>query len=81
MAEAKYKNLIMQAIGTEYDLVRAPGTDTSFSGIYRCRGCGATIVGERGRKLPPQNHHQHSPAQGQIGWQLLVKSSHTHPLL
>lgn len=79
MAESKYKSLILQATGTEYDLVHAPGSKTSLSGIYRCRACGATVVGERDRKLPPQNHHQHSPSQGQISWQLLVKSSHIHP--
>lgn len=81
MAEAKYKNLIGQATGSEFDVTHGPGSNTPFSGIYRCKGCAMTVVGERDRKMPPQNHHQHSPAQGAIAWQLLVRSSHTHPTI
>jgi len=53
---------------TEYK----PGEKCEYEGIYRCVGCGkeATIAG--GKTIPPQNHHQHSSAQGNIRWQLFV---------
>lgn len=79
MASAKYQQLIAQESGPEFDAVHAPGAHTPFSGVYRCLGCGRTVVGETRRHLPPQNHHQHTAQQGTIRWQMLVKTTHTHP--
>ena len=79
MATAKYNGLIGHEIGAEFDVIHNPGAQTPLSGIYRCAGCGVTIVCENKRTFPPQNHHQHTAAQGLIRWQLLVKASHTHP--
>jgi hypothetical protein len=79
MALAKYKNLIEQDYSHFYDQTFSPGAVCPSSGIYRCRGCGATVVAERDRRLPPQNHHQHSVLQGQIIWQCLIQSTMTNP--
>jgi DNA-directed RNA polymerase subunit RPC12/RpoP len=46
------------------------------SGIYRCMGCGREVVAEESRKLPPQNHHEHSSAQGKIRWRMIVYADH-----
>lgn len=55
-----------------FDTEYKPGETCEYEGIYKCTGCGkeATIAG--GKTIPPQNHHQHTPAQGNIRWQLFV---------
>ena len=60
----------------EFDKLFAPGTATPYSGIYRCPGCGREDVSVKGYPLPPQNHHQHTYAQGPIKWRLIAA---THP--
>jgi hypothetical protein len=72
MAEYKYGNLLIQANKTAYDQLFHPATSTPYSGIYRCSKCGHEVTSVTGYPLPPQNHHQHTPAQGAIVWQLLV---------
>jgi hypothetical protein len=37
-------------------------------------GCGREDVSEKGKPFPPQNHHQHTLAQGLIRWRLIVYS-------
>ncbi|AMG36259.1 MULTISPECIES: hypothetical protein [Achromobacter] len=49
-----------------------PANPVPHSGIYKCRGCHAEIAANQGDPLPPQNRHQHTAAQGQIRWQLIV---------
>ena len=72
MAEYKYGNFLVQANKPAYDLLHHPGTIAPYSGIYRCSKCGHEITAVSGYPLPPQNHHQHTPAQGPILWQLIV---------
>lgn len=74
---AIYKNLtyLLQEKGGEFDRLHSPGGDVPLSGIYRCEGCGKSISIVRGNTFPPQNHHQHSPTEGEIYWRLVVKSS------
>jgi len=79
MASAKYIDLIDQSDDPGFDVIHNPGAVAPASGVYRCLGCGVTAVAERFRKLPPQNHHQHSPAQGEFRWRLLVATTHTNP--
>jgi len=57
-----------------FDRVYEPGTATPYSGIYRCEACGhnVTDVAEPGRKLPPQNHHQHTNRLVPIRWRLVA---------
>ncbi|WP_235029011.1 hypothetical protein, partial [Mycoplasmoides pneumoniae] len=49
-----------------------PGDTCTYEGIYKCTGCGKEVTIAGGKTLPPQNHHQHSPGQGDIRWQLFV---------
>jgi hypothetical protein len=71
---ALYKNSawLKQTTDAAFDTIFKPGETPIHSGIYRCLGCGREVVGESERKLPPQNHHQHSRAQGDVRWQLAV---------
>jgi hypothetical protein len=66
----KYSNFMTQNTNTAFDVIHEPGAQAPYSGIYRCVGCGHEITDVAGRTLPPQNHHQHTYAQGRIRWQL-----------
>jgi hypothetical protein len=76
MALYKNRNFISQADDAQFDAVYHIGNITPFSAIYRCLGCGREIVSEGQRPFPPQNHHQHTPAQGAIRWQMIVWADH-----
>lgn len=51
-----------------------PGEEVPVSGIYRCEGCGREIASNKQDPFPPQNHHQHTTAQGKISWELNVRT-------
>ena len=76
MAGYKYDQYIHQMNDTAFDGEHTPGTSTPLSGIYRCLGCGREDVSTQGHPLPPQNHHQHTQAQGRIRWRLAVWADH-----
>lgn len=69
-----YKTLgyLHQLDSDVFDQLHKPGVGTPQSGIYRCKGCGAAIASNAGNPLPPQNHHEHTPAQREIRWRLIV---------
>ena len=75
MALYKYPQLLSPINHAEFDKFYAPGAFVAWSGIYRCEGCGKEVVHTIGHPLPPQNHHQHTPAQGYIRWRLVVTDS------
>lgn len=58
---------------TTYD----PGQAVPVSGIYLCLGCNREITSNENDPFPPQNHHQHSAAQGRIRWRLNVRTNTT----
>lgn len=68
----KYPNLLQQSQHIAFDQIHPAGTITPYSGVYRCEGCGHEVSSTYGHPLPPQNHHQHTFAQGQIRWRLVV---------
>jgi hypothetical protein len=72
MALYKNGNYLTQSKDQAFDATHQPGTAAPHPGIYRCIACGDEIAIAGGHTLPPQNHRQHSPSQGQILWQLLV---------
>ena len=72
MALYKYSAVVQQSSDAAFDKIAGPGAATPHSGIYRCEGCGKEIAANEGNPLPPQNHHQHSSAQGSIRWRLTV---------
>ena len=59
-----------------FDTDNTPGTAAPRSGIYRCMGCAKEVASNQGEPLPPQNHHQHNQAQGQVRWRLTVYAEH-----
>lgn len=72
MAQYKHIQYLQQNNHAEFDAIYSQGMTCANSGIYRCEGCGDEIASNKGNPLPPQNHHQHSPAQGAIRWKLIV---------
>jgi len=76
MALYKNANFLHQNNDAAFDIEHNPGDITPHSGVYRCMGCGHEIVSEAKNPFPPQNHHQHTPAQGRIRWKLVVYAEH-----
>lgn len=72
MAWYKYDKDVSKNSHANFDKVWKPGEIPPDNGIYRCQGCGDEIASNEGVQLPPQNHHQHSPLQGVIRWQMIV---------
>jgi hypothetical protein len=72
MALFKYPQVLEKSVDQVFDILYAPGTLAPLSGIYRCQECGKEETSIKGYPLPPQNHHQHSIAQGPIRWRLVV---------
>lgn len=77
MATYKYPQYLKQQDSAEFDRIHTPGTLAANSGIYRCEGCGHEAACNKGQPLPPQNHPQHTQAQGAIRWRLIVFSQGT----
>ena len=71
---ALYKNsaYLKTSDSGEFDKHHSPGASTPHSGIYRCEGCAKEIAANKGNPLPPQNHHQHTTAQGTIRWRMII---------
>lgn len=76
MAWYKYDQYVQKSSGDAYDSTYTPGATVPHSGIYRCQGCGREIASNKGDPFPPQNHHQHTVAQGSIRWRLAVYADH-----
>ena len=72
MALYKYSQYLTQTTHAAFDAITGAGHTAPYSGIYRCEGCGKEAVSTEGNTLPPQNHHQHTQAQGAIRWRLVV---------
>lgn len=72
MTYYKYEEDITKSTSAVFDEIHKPGEITPHSGIYKCEGCGDRIASNVGNPLPPQNHHQHSAAQGSIRWRMIV---------
>lgn len=75
---ALYNNIkfLAQSDDKAFNATYSPGAQPPHSGIYRCPGCGREVVAEQSRQLPPQNHHQHSAAQGGVSWKMIVYADH-----
>lgn len=72
MAYYKYAAALTENQHQLFDQLHSPGQKVPQSGIYRCAGCAAEIAANFPDPFPPQNHHQHTAAQGTIRWQLTV---------
>ena len=76
MALYKYAHYLQKSEEAAYDKEYGPGATGPYSGIYRCMGCHREAACNEGNPLPPQNHHQHTQAQGSIRWKLIVYADH-----
>ncbi len=72
MATYKYDKYLTIFNDAMFDETHNPDDRVSFSGIYRCEGCGKEIPHNAYVSLPAQNHHLHDPSQGVILWRLVV---------
>lgn len=72
MALYKYSTFLAESQDPAFDQLCEPGTAARWPGLYRCHGCGHEIAIAANHTLPPQNHHQHTPQQGEIQWRLVV---------
>ncbi|MDP9582526.1 UNVERIFIED_ORG: hypothetical protein J2791_001808 [Burkholderia contaminans] len=72
MAYFKHQQFLDYSNHVAFDQIHDPGVAAPHSGIYRCEGCGENAVSTYGHPLPPQNHHQHTVAQGRIRWRLIA---------
>lgn len=68
----KYAQFLVHSNDNAFDTIWKPGEATPHSGIFRCEGCGREVASNGGNPLPPQSHHQHTPAQGAIRWRMVV---------
>lgn len=76
MAMYRYKQFLSESVDKAFDDLHKPGQPVPHSGIYRCHGCGREIAANEPDPFPPQNHHQHTQAQGHIQWRLVVYADH-----
>jgi hypothetical protein len=76
MSIYKYNGFLKRSDEAVFDDAYPLGAATPHSGIYRCEECGREIVSEQDKPFPPQNHHQHNAAQGDIQWRLIVYADH-----
>jgi hypothetical protein len=68
----KYNQFLQYSNYAAFDQIHVAGANTPYSGIFRCEGCGRCVTSVMNYPLPPQNHHQHTPAQGAIRWRLVA---------
>jgi hypothetical protein len=76
MALYKHSAYLTSSQDAVFDKDKTPGSTAPNSGVYRCLGCGREVVSTEAHPLPPQNHHQHTQAQGNIRWRLIVYADH-----
>jgi hypothetical protein len=72
MALYKYQQFVERTDAAAFDTLLEPNTPATWPGIYHCHVSGHEIAIASGHKLPPQNHHQHTPGSGPIQWRLVV---------
>lgn len=76
MAMYKYVKFVVQSSSNVFDTLTTPGTDTPYSGIYRCESCGLEATSVKGKPMPPPTHHKHASGEGAIKWRLVVATHH-----
>jgi len=72
MVRYQYPQFMQQVTNAVFDQLFAPGSTTRYSGIYRCEGCGETIISMHQSPLPSSNHHAHAPNAGAMEWRLIA---------
>ena len=77
MAWIKDSSIVTKTTGKGEHWIKAygPSMKVPVSGIYICIGCKKEVTSNHGDPFPPQNHHQHSSAQGDIRWKLNVRTN------
>lgn len=63
------------AAAPRWNLVHKPGETVPLSGIYCCTACKKEVTSNKDDPFPTQNHHQHDPRLGDIGWKMIVRTN------
>ena len=72
MAYYKHSRYLAVSDHDLFDKIFDPGTNTPYSGIYRCEVCGREDISIRDIFLPSYKHHRHRPGQGPIRWRMVI---------
>jgi hypothetical protein len=72
MALYKHKQYLDDSDHGAFDELHRPDNIAPNSGIYRCEACGAEVICEKSKALPPNGHHVHTEEIGRIRWRLIV---------
>ena len=75
MATYKKFSFLKSSQDAIFDTDKPPGDLAPESGICRCTVCGNEDACNKGKSLPPENHHTHKPGLGKIRWQLIVRTA------
>lgn len=67
--------VVTTGTGAHWTTQYGPADKVPVSGIYKCTGCKKEVTSNENDPFPPQNHHQHSSAQGAIRWKLVVRTN------
>lgn len=73
VAYFKHRKYLTLQEGSEFDDLHPAATLAPLSGIYRCEGCGRSIVATGAQLLPDADHHAHGNPKP-IAWRLIVRS-------
>lgn len=79
LALYKYPNYLNLSKNSSFDQVLPAGLHIPSAGIYRCQGCGNEVAQEANTVLPDRQHHAHTPAQGDVRWQLVIAAQSNVP--
>lgn len=72
LALYKYPNYLTLSKNGAFDRILPAGLHIPSAGLYRCVGCGNEVAQDANTVLPDRKHHAHTPAQGEVRWQLIV---------
>jgi hypothetical protein len=74
MAYYRFAEHLKQSSDVAFDVTHSPGDRVTYSGIYRCEGCGREISHNANVSLPSQNQDQHNYSKGAVRWKLIVRA-------
>jgi len=72
MALFKHLEVLSTSDDPVFETEYLPGEVVPHPGIYRCAGCQREVPVMAHTRLPTRSHHQHTSAEGEVCWQLIV---------
>jgi len=72
MAMFKDSEVLLTSDDPVFETRYLPGEVVLHPGIYQCTGCQREVPVMAHTRLPRRSHHQHTSAEGEAFWQLIV---------